>query len=76
LSGIGESIEITIQFDPDSREIKLPEKFANSLIKNKAADIVFYNLPASRNSISPKKDTFIYIAGTLPSICLLPENEA
>ncbi|NHN24716.1 DUF1905 domain-containing protein [Flavobacterium jejuense] len=47
---IGETIEITVSFDPESREIKPPKLFVKALTKNKEAKIVFENLPASRKS--------------------------
>jgi hypothetical protein len=45
---IGETIEITVGFDPESREIKPPTDFINALIKNEEAKTVFDRLPASR----------------------------
>ncbi len=45
---IGEIIEITINFDPESREIKVPASFVKALTENKNANLVFENLSASR----------------------------
>jgi Bacteriocin-protection, YdeI or OmpD-Associated/Domain of unknown function (DUF1905) len=45
---IGETVEMTICFDAESREIKPPEDFVRALIKNKNAKSVFDSLPASR----------------------------
>jgi hypothetical protein len=47
---IGETIEVSIKFDPESREIKPPENFIKALKKNKEAKTVFEGLPASRKS--------------------------
>jgi hypothetical protein len=54
---IGELIDITITFDPESREIKSPEIFLKALHKNKKAKTIFENLPASR-----KKEIVRYLA--------------
>lgn len=45
---IGEVIEVTIAFDPESREIKPPAKFIKALNANKEAKKVLEGLPASR----------------------------
>ncbi len=45
---IGETIEITVSFDPESREIKPPKLFVKALTKNKKAKIIFESLPTSR----------------------------
>lgn len=45
---IGEKIEITIEFNPEPRTVKVPEAFVSALNKNKNAKIVFENLPPSR----------------------------
>jgi hypothetical protein len=45
---IGETIEITISFDPESRDIKLPNDFVKALTENKEAKSVFDGLSASR----------------------------
>ncbi|MCW3072691.1 MAG: hypothetical protein JWO44_2581 [Bacteroidetes bacterium] len=45
---IGEVIEVTVEFDPASREIKPPENFVKALAKNKTAKMVFDDLPPSR----------------------------
>lgn len=44
---IGEAIEITIQFDTESREIKQHDNFKKALIENPKAKAAFDNLPAS-----------------------------
>jgi hypothetical protein len=44
---IGESIQITIQVDTESREIKAPEKFIEALNSNPEAKKVFGHLSAS-----------------------------
>lgn len=45
---IGEVIDITLEFDPESRDIAPPEKFIEVLNQNKEAKAVFDGLPASR----------------------------
>jgi hypothetical protein len=45
---IGETIEITVCFDPESREIEPPNDFLKALTDNEEAKIVFDNLPPSR----------------------------
>lgn len=45
---IGETIEITISFDPSDRRIAPHPKLANALEANKKAKVVFDNLPPSR----------------------------
>lgn len=54
---IGEKIEITITFDPESRLIKTPEKFLQALQENKAALKVFESLSPSR-----KQEIIKYLA--------------
>jgi hypothetical protein len=54
---IGELIELTVQFDPESREVKPPASFVQALDKNKKAKTVFESLPASR-----KKEIVRYLA--------------
>lgn len=45
---VGEIIHITIDFDPESRDIKPPETFTQALNDNKEAKAVFDGLAASR----------------------------
>lgn len=45
---IGETIDITVAHDPESREIQPPESFVKALAANKEATRVFNSLPASR----------------------------
>ena len=45
---IGETVEITVSFDTESRTIALPESFVKALSENEGAKAVFNNLPASR----------------------------
>ena len=45
---IGEIIDLTISFDPESRAIPIPQKFAAALNNCTEAQFVFDNLPASR----------------------------
>ncbi len=45
---VGENIEITVSFDPESREINPPNSFVKALAENDKAKTVFDNLPASR----------------------------
>lgn len=45
---IGETVEITVDFDPKSRAIEPPESFLKALNENKEAKAVFEGLPASR----------------------------
>ena len=45
---IGEVIEITVKYDPESREIETPECFIKALAENEAAKTVFDSLTASR----------------------------
>jgi uncharacterized protein YdeI (YjbR/CyaY-like superfamily) len=45
---IGETVEITVDVDRESREIKPPAAFVKALNANKAAKSVFGNLPPSR----------------------------
>jgi hypothetical protein len=45
---IGDMIEITIKFDPESREITPPDCFIKALTESEEAKIVFDGLPASR----------------------------
>lgn len=47
---LGETIEIKINFDPRSREIKPPVSFLKALKANKKAEAVFDDLPAHRKS--------------------------
>jgi Bacteriocin-protection, YdeI or OmpD-Associated/Domain of unknown function (DUF1905) len=44
---IGETVEITVKFDPISREIEPPEKFVIALAQNIEAKTIFDSLPAS-----------------------------
>jgi hypothetical protein len=54
---IGETIEISIQFDSESRAIEAPLKFVEALDNNAAAKTVFDNLAASK-----KKEIVRYLA--------------
>lgn len=45
---IGESLEISISLDSESREITAPETFLKALAENTEAQTVFEGLPASR----------------------------
>lgn len=45
---IGELLEMTIDFDPESRKLEIPEKFAQALAENPEAQKVFHQLSASR----------------------------
>lgn len=45
---IGQIIDITVSFDPESREIKTSEKFAKALNENEEAKAVFDSLSGSR----------------------------
>jgi hypothetical protein len=45
---IGENIEVSIQFDPESREIITPVKFLIALENNKEAKLVFNSLTGSK----------------------------
>lgn len=45
---IGETVEITVGFDTESREIIPPDNFVKALTENKEAKTVFDSLPASR----------------------------
>jgi len=45
---IGETIDITIIFDPESRDILPPKKFVKALEENEEAKTVFDDLSASR----------------------------
>lgn len=45
---IGEVIEVTISFDPESRQILPPKEFIKALKENEDAKNVFDSLPASR----------------------------
>lgn len=45
---IGETIEITVSFDPENREIKPPYNFVKALAENGEAKTVFDALPSSR----------------------------
>jgi len=47
---IGEAVDITINFDPESRAITPPEIFLKALNANKDAEAVFNGLTASRKS--------------------------
>lgn len=47
---IGETIEVSIKFDPESREVNPPGGFVKALRKNKEAKTVFDSLSASRKS--------------------------
>lgn len=42
---VGKTIEITVAFEPESREIQPPECFINALAANKEATRVFNSLP-------------------------------
>lgn len=54
---IGQTIDITVDFDPESREIKTPEKFTKALNENKKAKTVFESL-----SLSKKLEIIRYLA--------------
>lgn len=54
---IGEVIDITVNFDPESREIETPENFTKALDKNEEAKTVFNNL-----SVSKKIEIVRYLA--------------
>ena len=45
---IGEVIDITVDFDSESRAIETPESFSTALEENKEAKFVFDSLSASR----------------------------
>ena len=45
---IGETVEITVDFDPKSRAIEPSESFLKALSENEEAKAVFEGLPASR----------------------------
>ena len=45
---IGETVEITVSFDTESRAIAPPESFVKALSENEGAKAVFDNLTASR----------------------------
>lgn len=45
---VGETIEVSIRFDPESREIEAPQAFLKALNANTDASTVFNRLPASR----------------------------
>ncbi|RMA64702.1 YdeI/OmpD-associated family protein [Ulvibacter antarcticus] len=47
---IGESVRITIEFDPDDRNIKPHPKLVTALQENKEARIIFDNLSPSRQN--------------------------
>lgn len=47
---IGETIEISIKFDPESRIVKMPSNFKKALQENKEAKTIFDGLPLSRQS--------------------------
>jgi uncharacterized protein YdeI (YjbR/CyaY-like superfamily) len=77
---IGEIIDITIQFDPESREIKPPAGFISVLNKNKKAKAVFDSLPAHRKTEIARYLANLKTAGSLQkniikAINFLPGNE-
>lgn len=45
---IGEVVELTVSYDPQSRELNPPDAFVNALTENEVAKTVFDGLPASR----------------------------
>ncbi len=45
---IGEVIELTVLFDQESREIEMPNEFANALELNKEANLIFEQLSNAR----------------------------
>lgn len=45
---IGEVVEMTVSFDPESRAIEPPENFTKALDKNEEAKAIFNNLSASK----------------------------
>jgi uncharacterized protein YdeI (YjbR/CyaY-like superfamily) len=45
---VGETVDITIEFDPASRAIEPPLLFLEALAANPEAEAVFNGLPASR----------------------------
>lgn len=47
---VGESVEITINYDPESREIEPPQNFVIALQESKEAKTVFDSLPTSRKT--------------------------
>lgn len=47
---VGETVEITLNYDPESREIEPPQNFVTALQENKEAKKVFDNLPMSRKT--------------------------
>lgn len=54
---IGELVEITVEFDGESRDIEMPPTFAKALKANKEAALVFEKLTPSR-----KKEIVRYLA--------------
>ena len=47
---IGELVEVSIEFDPENREIKVPSLFLEALERNKEAKMVFNKIPPSRRT--------------------------
>lgn len=45
---IGETVALTLAYDPESREVAPPEKFVQALAENDEARTVFERLPPSR----------------------------
>ena len=54
---IGEVVRIQIQYDPEVREVKIPENFLIALNENTEAKCVFNNLPPGR-----RKEIVRYLA--------------
>ncbi len=54
---IGEKVDIEIEYDPESREIQMPESFREALRENQEADAVFKSLSSSR-----KREIVRYLA--------------
>lgn len=54
---IGEKVDIELEYDPESREIQMPDSFREALRENQEADAVFNNLSSSR-----KREIVRYLA--------------
>ena len=54
---IGENVDVEVEYDPESREIRMPESFRKALMANQEADAVFKSLSPSR-----KREIIRYLA--------------
>ena len=67
---VGEKVNITVSYDPQSREILAPESFVIALAENKEATTIFNGLPPSR------KFEIVRYLSNLKTVVALKKNVA